>query len=245
MPQHDLVGIVYGLLSAVGFGLADFVAAVASRRASAIGVLVVASPIEAVVLGAVAVTTNGSVQPGAVVWGSLYGIVAAVSAWLFYMAMSAGPISVTAPVIAVLNVAVPLTAGALSGEYLRDVAIAGIAMAVAGVVLVCRDTREDDGVKQPRFTAKVARLAVAAGLLLGLGLVFIRQAPPESGYWPLFFAQSAASIVACAAWKMSHGRRLPSRGPLGLSVVVALLAVCANITVLLAMRTWSLSLAST
>ena len=69
----------------------------AARRASVLGVMLASYPVSTALLGAVAVTTGGPVHPGAVLWGSLYGLSQAVGVWWFYGAMADGPISVVSP----------------------------------------------------------------------------------------------------------------------------------------------------
>ena len=59
--------------------------------------MLVTYPIATVLLGVVAATAGGPVHPGALLWGSLYGISQAVGVYWFYAAVSAGPISVVSP----------------------------------------------------------------------------------------------------------------------------------------------------
>jgi len=91
--------------------VSDFVGGVASRRAAALRVMLVTYPLAAVLLGVLAATAGGPVRPGAMLWGSLYGISQAVGVYWFYAAVSAGPISVVSPLAAVLNAAVPVAVG--------------------------------------------------------------------------------------------------------------------------------------
>jgi uncharacterized membrane protein len=90
-----LIGAAYAQLSAVSYGVSDFVGGVASRRAAALRVMLVTYPVATVLLGAVAATAGGPVRPAALLWGSLYGISQAVGVYWFYAAVSAGPISVS------------------------------------------------------------------------------------------------------------------------------------------------------
>ena len=96
-----------------------------------------------------------------------------------------------------------------------------------------------------RFTPKVAWLTVAAGSAIGLNLVFLHQAPHDCKLWPLVFARLSATVVvfalaaiepepATAAREAAEAG--PGRGACWTSV--------ANVTMLLALHTWLLSLAS-
>ena len=73
--------------------------------------MLVAYPLETVLLGALAIVVGGPIQSGAVLWGGLYGIGMAFGMWAFFAALGAGPISVVSPLAAVLNAAVPVAVG--------------------------------------------------------------------------------------------------------------------------------------
>ena len=78
--------------------------------------MLVAYPIETVLLGALAIVVGGPIHPGAVIWGSLYGIGMAFGMWAFFAALGAGPISVVSPLAAVLNAGVPVAVGVALGH---------------------------------------------------------------------------------------------------------------------------------
>ena len=59
--------------------------------------MLVAYPLETVLLGALAIVVGGPIQSGAVFWGGLYGIGMAFGMWAFFAALGAGPISVVSP----------------------------------------------------------------------------------------------------------------------------------------------------
>jgi drug/metabolite transporter (DMT)-like permease len=62
--------------------------------------------------------------------------------------------------------------------------------------------------------------------------------------WPLFFARAAATVLVIAVAAASKNLELPSTTPLRLAVLAALLDTCANVSMLLAIQKWMLSLAS-
>jgi drug/metabolite transporter (DMT)-like permease len=79
---------------------------------------------------------------------------------------------------------------------------------------------------------------------MGLNLVFLHQAPHECKLWPLVFARLSATLVVFVISAISKNLRMPSGKPLKLALGVALMDTCANVTMLLALHTWLLSLAS-
>jgi len=205
--------------------------------------MLVAYPIEAVLLGLMAVVVGGPIQTGAVIWGGLYGVGMAFGMWAFFAALGAGPISVVSPLAAVLNAAVPVAVGVALGERPGQAASLGVVLALVAVMLVSREATVE-GNTPYRFTPKVAWLTVVAGSAMGLNLVFLHQAPHESKLWPLVFARLSATAVVFVMAAMSKNLRTPRGKPLKLALAVALLDICANVTMLLALHTWLLSLAS-
>jgi uncharacterized membrane protein len=238
-----LIGVAYAQLSAVSYGVGDFVGGVAARQTAALRVMLASYPVSAALLAVVALSTGGPIHPGAVLWGSLYGISQAVGVWWFYAAMGAGPISVVSQLTAVLNAAVPVAAGVAFGERPGAVAIAGLLLATFAVILVGQESR-GDGVRRRRFTNRVAWLTVGAGVAFGLDFVLLRQAPVECQLWPLFFARMLATVLVLAAAAASGNLALPSKTPLRLAVAAASLDTFANVTMMLALHAWLLSLAS-
>jgi drug/metabolite transporter (DMT)-like permease len=206
--------------------------------------MLVTYPIATVLLGIVAATAGGPVHPGALLWGSLYGVSQAVGVYWFYAAVSAGPISVVSPLAAVLNAAVPVAVGVAVGERPGETASVGVVLAMFAVILVSRESPADLDVRTHRFTSKVAWLTVGSGVAFGLDFVLLHQAPVECRLWPLFFARAAATVLVFTMAGMSNNLQLPSRTPLRLAVAAALLDTCANVTMLLALQKWLLSLAS-
>jgi drug/metabolite transporter (DMT)-like permease len=230
-------------LSAVSYGVSDFVGGVAARRVAALRVMLAAYPVEALVLGVLAFAVGGPIHFGAVFWGCLYGVGQAFGMWAFYAALGSGPISVVAPLAGVLNAAVPVAVGIALGERPGQAASVGVVLAIVAVMLVSREATVEGG-SQFRFTPKVAWLTVFAGSAFGLDLVFLHQAPHECKLWPLMFARLAATVVIAALAASRRTLRLPRGKSMRLALTIALLDICALVTQLIALQSWLLSLAS-
>jgi uncharacterized membrane protein len=147
--------VAYAQLSAVTYGVSDFVGGVAARRVAALRVMLSAYPLEALVMVVLAIALGGPITTGAVVWGGLYGIGMAFGMWGFFAALGAGPISVVSPFAAVLNAAVPVAVGVAMGERPGQAASVGVVLALVAVLLVSREATVE-GVTPYRFTPKVA-----------------------------------------------------------------------------------------
>ncbi|CQD09010.1 integral membrane protein [Mycobacterium lentiflavum] len=227
----------------MSYGVSDFVGGVAARRVAALRVMLAAYPVEAVLLGLIALCVGGPIHSGAIFWGSLYGIGQAFGMWAFYAALGSGPISVVAPLAGVLNAAVPVAVGIALGERPGPAASAGVVLAIVAVMLVSREA-SFEGKTQFRFTPKVAWLTILAGCAFGLDLVFLHQSPHESKLWPLMFARLSATVVITALAASRRSLQLPRGESMKLALAIALLDICALVTQLIALQSWLLSLAS-
>jgi drug/metabolite transporter (DMT)-like permease len=238
-----LIGVALALLSAISFGVCDFVGGIASRRVAALRVVLVSYPVTMVLLGVLAAVIGGPISAGAVVWGSLGGISQACGEWWLYAALGAGPISVVSPLTAVVTAAVPVGVGIAIGDRPGVLAAAGIGLAMVAVVLVSREATDED-VTPHRFTTTVALLTIGSGVAFGLNFALIHQAPVESRLWPLLFARMSATMLVIIVAAASRNLRVPSGKPLRLALTLPVLDASANVAMLLALHASLLSLAS-
>lgn len=231
------------LLSAAGFGVTDFVGGVASRQVTALRVILISTPVSMVLIGGLAVLCGGSVTTNAVIYGALGGISQVVGIWWFFSALAAGPISVVSPLAALVDSAVPIGFGFLSGERPSPVATAGIALALMAVLLISREAT--GGTPAPhRFTYKVAWLTIASGFALGLNFVCIDHTELQSRLWPLLFARAAATVLVVVLATATRNAAPPSGAPLRLALIAGVLDTGANVTMVLTLHTSLLSLGS-
>ncbi|MET7774888.1 DMT family transporter [Streptomyces mirabilis] len=172
---------LFALATSLLWGLADFGGGLLTRRTPALTVVVVSQSIAAAVLGAIVVATGGWSAAGPQLWFAFAaGLVGPVALLSFYKALALGPMGVVSP-LGSLAVAVPITVGLFLGERPGLTQVAGIAIAVVGVVLA--------GGPQWRG-APVQRQAVLLTLIaaLGFGTVFVLIAEASSSVTGLFLA---------------------------------------------------------
>jgi drug/metabolite transporter (DMT)-like permease len=171
----------FALATSLLWGLADFGGGLLTRRSPALTVVVVSQGIAAAVLGAVVVATGGWSEAGPRLWFAFAaGLVGPVALLSFYKALALGPMGVVSP-LATLSVAVPVGVGLFLGERPGLMQVAGIAVAVTGVVLA--------GGPQLRG-APVQRQAILLTLIaaLGFGTVFALIAEASTSVTGLFLA---------------------------------------------------------
>lgn len=159
-----LMVVVLGMLASLGWGAADFGGGLSSRSAPVLGVLggsqlaslMVGVPIFLAVPEPAMSTTDIAIAVG----GGLFG---AVGLALLYRGLAIGRMGVVAPVAAVLTATLPVSYGLATEGVPSLFAIAGIALAVASVVLVSRAPAAA-GDERPSGIG----YALAAGAMFGL-----------------------------------------------------------------------------
>jgi drug/metabolite transporter (DMT)-like permease len=235
------VTVLLGLIAAILYGVGDFAGGIASRRHTAVTVLLLSYPVGAVLMTAMLPFFGGHLDGKALAYGILGGAAGLVGVVVLYWLMTVAPINVVSPVSAVLSAIVPVIVGVALGERPQVAAWFGIVLGLGAVVLVSR-TSEDH--PHGRIAPRLLAFAGLAGLGFGLYFVFLARAGDDSGLWPLVVSRlaSAALIVPLAkargAVAFIRGRML---------AVVVLAGACdalANMSFLLAARHGLLSLAS-
>jgi drug/metabolite transporter (DMT)-like permease len=227
-----VITVVLGLAAAVLYGVGDFAGGIASRRLTAVSVLLVSYPVGAVLMAALLPAFGGRASLHSILFGIAGGASGLVGVVLMYSLMT---------VAAVLAAIVPVVVGVGIGERPPLTAWLGIVLGLGAVVLVSRTTEDHP---HGRIGAGVIALAFVSGLGFGLYFVFLARAGHDSGLWPLVVSRFASALLivplaaARKAFTVVRGRLL---------AVVVLAGSCdalANMCFLLASRHGLLSLAS-
>jgi drug/metabolite transporter (DMT)-like permease len=185
------MAIALALAAAASWGLADFLAGLASRRVSVPVVLLLVEGGGLVVILAITLITRAPFfeEPSdfwSAVGGGLSGV---LGLGCFYRALAIGTMSVVAPISAA-GVALPVVVGIATGNRPSPIAALGLAAIVAGVVLASREQHDDAA------AAAAGRTAIGLALLsaLGFGGFFaLTDAPADASVpWTLVLARSAA-----------------------------------------------------
>ncbi|MFE5537269.1 EamA family transporter [Streptomyces sp. NPDC056492] len=183
---------LFALATALLWGLADFGGGLLTRRLPALTVVVASQVLAVVVLGAVVLGTGAWREAGPQLWFAVAaGLVGPIAMLSFYKALALGPMGVVSP-LGSLGVVVPVAAGLALGERPGPGQFAGIAVAVAGIVLA--------GGPELRG-APVQRQAVVLTLTaaFGFGAVMALISHASSGVTGLFLALFVQRVTNVAA----------------------------------------------
>jgi len=235
--------VLFAALSSLLFGSSDFTGGFATRRAAPESVVFLSHLAGlAAVLVLVLTIGSGEAIAAEMWWGAAAGIVGVGGLVVLYLALATTPISVAAPVTAVVGAIVPVLAGVtLLGERPSGVAWLGIAVAVPAVALASAG----HGAKgDPAGVRRAVMFGAVAGALFGVFGVFMENTTHVSGMWPLVAAR-AVSIPAVAVAALVRGRPLlPGREVTGIALVVGVMDMSANAFYIVALRDGLLSLVS-
>lgn len=130
--------IVLSLVSALSYGISDFLGGIFARRASAWQVAVVGQSTSAVcALSALALFPGSPATPD-LVWGLLAGSGGGVGVGFLYRGLSTARMGVVAPISAIGAALLPVAVGLISGERPSLLALIGIVAAFPAIVLISR-----------------------------------------------------------------------------------------------------------
>ena len=197
-----MLAVGLALAANLGYGVSDFLGGLKSRTLPLLSVLLVSQAIELPIIAAVVAVSGDAVPTDHLEYGVLAGLSEALGVAALYRGLSVGTMSVVAPLGALAPV-VAVVAAALQGEAPSGIQGAGIALAVAGVVLISAEEERSAGRLGP---------SVVFGLLtaLGFGGFFVGMDAASEGSVP--WALLAVRCSSIAAFGLAFAVR---RRPLG------------------------------
>ena len=229
--DHNLLGLIFGLASALIWGGGDFTGGMAARRTHTIQVMALTSFAGLVAMLSLALLTRESWPQGIdYVWAGAAGAIGAVGIVALFYGLSQRAAAIVAPTSAVVGTAVPVVVSAFIEGLPGPAQMAGILVGAAGIWLVSRPPGEITSAMRRLFW-----LAAGSGLCFGTFFVFIAQVQTESLFAPLTISKASASLTALILLNL---RRLPlpgiRRNPLAL--LAGLMDTGGNVFYLLAAR---------
>jgi drug/metabolite transporter (DMT)-like permease len=220
--------VIFGLVAALGWGLADFFGALAGRRIGAIGTVISGQVLSAAFMTAVLLVTGESLEPlrpnvGLVV---VNGAVAAFAYVTHYKALELGPVAVVSPIGAGYAVVGVTLAILILGERPSALALTGAGVAVIGVALVSTDLKKlREGIKH-----QVPGLwwSVAAAIGFGVAGFLLGWISQRAGWIPGLWGSRVAQVVFFVPLAMVFRREVSQLRP-SFGLWIALLAGAADV----------------
>jgi drug/metabolite transporter (DMT)-like permease len=179
-----MLGVLLALSSSLMWGLADFLGGLQTRTRQVFAVVLISQVAGYAAITAV-VAVRGVAWPGAeaMLPAAVAGVLGAACIVVFYLALSYGPVSIVAPVLA-SSASIPVVYGLARGERPSALQLAGLIATLAGVILV---SWTSDGHARGR---RGIAFGVLAAVLLGVVLVVFSRASARDAYWAPFVLRS-------------------------------------------------------
>ncbi|MFH9613255.1 EamA family transporter [Streptomyces pratensis] len=232
-----MIALMLALGSSLAYGCADFLGGLGARKAHVLRTVMIAAPASLAVELLLWPFIGASFSPGAVGWGAASGIASAVAFALLYKTLAIGPMNVLSPVTALVSAMLPVGVGIFQGEHLGLTGLIGLPLALTAAVLV--SAGGGTGVMRPSRTAML--LALGAGSAIALQLIFLHQAPSDSGVAPLITGRAVSSAVTLTAAGLMFRSLGSERPAYAMSAAAGVLDSVANLLFLLAARSGDLA----
>jgi uncharacterized membrane protein len=208
-------------------------------------VLAVTAPVGAAVTvlaalaaGAAGLGGDGFGGTDGLAWATAAGVAGAAGLIVFYAGFVAAPMSVVAPVAALISTLLPLGVAIAQGERPGLPVVAGGLICLSAVVLVSVAPAAP-GRRTAAERMRGLGYGAAAGVLFGLFFLFFREAGTTAVLGPVVIVRLAGTAVALGAAAVTRIRPVgpgAGRGVLAMALVSGAADAAANLCYVLATR---------
>lgn len=239
-----MLNVALAVLSGLIWGIGDFAGGKATQRAGALLVVWVSKLVSLPLLAIYLIAMYVPITAIGLTWGAMAGVAGLVGLVLFYRALSAGAMTIVAPVTGVTSAAIPVVVGLVWGERPSGARLLGIGCALLAIALVSIAPNPSGR----RQVVSWRLIAVALGSGAGFGLFFILLAVANEaagnsvGLWPIAGSQLSALIIGGLLILMVRPGPWPRGVGLRFTMVAGPCDMTANALFLLAARTGDLSI---
>src|SRR5262245_17921605 len=144
MFSADLLGVLFGLTSALIWGSGDFSGGLATRRSNQFQVLALASLTGVLILLVLTFLRSETLpSPPDALWAGLAGLSGALGILALYRALSLGYAAAVAPTAAVISAALPVIFNLFVAGRPTTLQLAGFGLAIVGIGLVSKSSATD------------------------------------------------------------------------------------------------------
>lgn len=211
--NHVLATVLFGLAASLFWGSGDFSGGMASRRARANSVVIVAYAVGFVMLIALALIFREPFpQPADFLWSALAGISGGLGLLAFYSALATGKMGIAATLAGVLTASLPVLFSLFVSGLPTPLQLGGFAVALVAIALISLPDRRG----KRTGSARGVTLALIAGFAFGLFFIFISRTAPANTFGSLAIARftSVTALLALAMFRRQPVRIGRSVAPL-------------------------------
>jgi drug/metabolite transporter (DMT)-like permease len=239
-----VLAVALAALSGLIWGVGDFSGGKATQRAAVLPVVWISKLVSLPLLAIYLIATYVPVAAVGVAWGGLAGIAGVVGLVLFYRALSAGAMTVVAPVTGVTSAAIPVVVGLVAGERPPASRLLGVGCALLAIALVSL-APHPAGQRQV-VTRRLVFAALGAGTGFALFFILLAVAGKAAGglvgLWPIAGSQLSSLVILALLLMMTRPGPWPRQAALRWTIVSGPCDMTANALYLLATRGGDLSI---
>jgi drug/metabolite transporter (DMT)-like permease len=238
-----VLNVALAVLSSLIWGVGDYAGGKATQHAAALAVVWLSKLVSLPLLAVYLVATYVPITPIGLAWGGLAGVAGVVGLVLFYRALSAGAMTVVAPVTGVTSAAIPVVVGLLAGERPSASRLLGVGCALLAIAMVSIAPRPPRQRQVASSRLVIAALGAGAGFALFFILIALagEAASGSAGLWPIAGSQFSALIICGLLLLMMRPGPWPRAVALRFTMVAGPCDMTANALFLVASRSGELS----
>jgi drug/metabolite transporter (DMT)-like permease len=224
--------MIYGLGSAFGFGMADLLGAISSRRIGVPVTLFIIQLVDVAALSALLLTPlPESLDASRAGWIAILasGALGTISFFCFYRSLQLGPVAIVGPVFASYASISVILSVVLIGERLSGLAMLGVVSTIGGVVLASVGRAPRAGGRRESWGG--IPFALAATVTWGVAAYLIGRYAQETGWFlPVYGSRlvELAGVGGAIVLLSATGRR--PRSPDTTDTAIAAGAGLADVT---------------
>jgi drug/metabolite transporter (DMT)-like permease len=212
------MGILFGLVAALCFGLADFVVTQATRRTGVLQALLAIQLFGVILVGGVLVIAQASPPRSLDAWIFMIGIsvVNFVGTLLLYRAFTIGTLSLVSPIASGFAVVTAVLA-LWTGERPSLLPLLGTLLLIVGVIVVAR-------FRESTAPSSLAGLPEAVGVTICFGVYFwaLNRITPTFGVlWPVWITRLVQLLCALLILGSRRSLKLSIQRPMTLLLFAA------------------------
>jgi drug/metabolite transporter (DMT)-like permease len=188
-----LLSSLFGLLSALSWGVGDFAGGLVSRRAGTFRAAFYGESAGMIFLVIMLVIFREPV-PGWPVWAwsATAGAIGSLGLLMLFRALAEGRMSVAAPVSALMAAVLPVILSSLVEGLPGPAKYAGFGLALAAIWLI---SQADGHPKDLRLHLADLRLPLLSGVCFGIYFILMHQGSRTATIWPMMAGRLAGSMV--------------------------------------------------
>jgi len=192
-----------GLASALSWGTGDFIGGVASRKIGAYRTVIFVQFIGLIfIILAFPFFKEPFPDIHVIKWSVIAGGIGTTGFLLFYEAMRKGPLSIIAPLSALVGAIIPVTVGIFTEGFPSTRVFFSFGLAFIAILLV---SYEKPDKKEKKKKKTYLPLAILAGIGFGFYFVLIHEASRNLVLAPMIIARTAGTAIVMAFFLFQKG----------------------------------------